>query len=445
VSLRGRLTAMAVVVVGFTLVLAATACYVALRAQLRGQVDRQLRRDAAVVVRLDRRRPNLLAIVPSSLGRRGGGDFIVVLARNGEEVLRRGGPIPAATTDELGVAAGRRAGAVRDATAAGESLRILTEPLARGGAVRIGAPLADVDETLARLRVLLLVLVVLGTGLAALLARIFGRTVIAPVAELSEATGHIARTGDLSRRVDVRGGDEVGRLGGRFNEMLEALQRSQQAQRQLVADASHELRTPVTGLHGNVELLLAHGGVPDPEVLESMRAQSAELGSLIADVIELARDDASPPDAEPVRMDELVADAVARARRHAPGATFETALEPFVLSGSRDRLARAVNNLLDNAAQHSATVEVRLSAAGELRVRDRGDGIAERDLPHVFDRFYRGGGARRRPGSGLGLAIVRQVVEAHGGTVEAANAPGGGALLVASFPAQTFAPDSASS
>jgi len=158
---------------------------------------------------------------------------------------------------------------------------------------------------------------------------------------------------------------------------------------------------------------------------------------LVADLIELARGDEPRRDTEDVRLDELVADAVARARRHAPAVRFESHLAPAVVEGSRDRLARAVNNLLDNAATHSppdGVVEVEAGPRG-VRVRDHGRGVAEADLPHLFDRFYRGASARGRPGSGLGLAIVRQVAEQHGGSVRAANAPGGGAEFVLALPA----------
>jgi two-component system sensor histidine kinase MprB len=134
---------------------------------------------------------------------------------------------------------------------------------------------------------------------------------------------------------------------------------------------------------------------------------------------------------EDVRLDRLVAAAIERARRHAPGVTFETALEPALVQGVPARLDRAVANLLDNAAKWSpagSVIDVRLHD-GELTVRDRGPGIEPGDREQVFDRFFRTDSARGRPGSGLGLAIVRQVVETHGGTVVAEAADGGGTLL----------------
>jgi two-component system sensor histidine kinase MprB len=206
------------------------------------------------------------------------------------------------------------------------------------------------------------------------------------------------------------------------------------AQRQLVADASHELRTPVTSLRTNIEVLL-EGGELDPEdrrrLLADVVEQSEELSALVGDLIELARGDQPGPDTEDVRLDGVVAESLARARRNAPGIHFAAQMEPVLVDGVPERLGRAINNLLDNAARHSppgGTVEVRVGPEG-VRVRDHGVGVAEADLPYVFDRFFRGTNSRGRQGSGLGLAIVRQVTEQHGGSVSVANAPDGGAVF----------------
>jgi two-component system sensor histidine kinase MprB len=227
----------------------------------------------------------------------------------------------------------------------------------------------------------------------------------------------------------------------RFNTMLDTLEGSRRAlddsvhaQRQLVADASHELRTPVTALRTNVEVLLAGGELPADDrrqLLEDVCAETEELGALITDVIELARGDLPLAGVEDVQLDALVAEAVQRARRRRPQIVFADELAPTVVEGVPDRLGRAVDNLLDNAAKYSpagGVVEATLRD-GELIVRDHGPGIPAEDRPHVFDRFYRGATARGRPGSGLGLAIVRQVVETHGGTIAVEEAPGGGALF----------------
>jgi two-component system sensor histidine kinase MprB len=156
------------------------------------------------------------------------------------------------------------------------------------------------------------------------------------------------------------------------------------------------------------------------------------MTTLIAELIDLARGEQHAAEPEEVRLDLLTADAVERARRNRPGVAFTTDLEESVVQGVPATIERAVANLLDNAAKFSppgAGVEVRVHD-GSVTVRDHGPGIEEQDLPYVFDRFYRAPSARGLPGSGLGLAIVRQVAEAHGGTVVAERAEGGGTRVV---------------
>jgi two-component system sensor histidine kinase MprB len=152
-------------------------------------------------------------------------------------------------------------------------------------------------------------------------------------------------------------------------------------------------------------------------------------------VVELARGAKPSGETGDVRVDSIVADAVERTRRRAPQLTVTAQLEPTLVNGDGARIARAVANLLDNAAKWSppeGAVEVELSD-GTLTVRDHGPGFREEDLPFVFDRFHRSPDARSKPGSGLGLAIVRQAAEAHGGFAEAANAVDGGALMRINF------------
>jgi signal transduction histidine kinase len=223
--------------------------------------------------------------------------------------------------------------------------------------------------------------------------------------------------------------------------MLQALQRSLAAQRQLVSDASHELRTPMTSLRVNCELLASAPAMPEPErqeVLNRIVAQVAELSQLMTSVTELARGEAQSGQLGEVPLHDVVAASLDGARRDWPQTAFAADLEPCVVSGQADRLGIAVRNLLDNAAKFGSAggrVEVRLRD-GELTVRDRGPGIAPADLPQVFDRFYRAPAARAVPGSGLGLAIVRQVAERHGGSVEAEAASGEGTLVRLRLPVQ---------
>ncbi|HEX2179046.1 MAG TPA: HAMP domain-containing sensor histidine kinase, partial [Actinomycetota bacterium] len=227
--------------------------------------------------------------------------------------------------------------------------------------------------------------------------------------------------------------------------MLEALDESQQSQRQLVADASHELRTPLTSLRTNIEVLARADELPEDErkeLLADLKVQIQELTVLVGDLTDLARGDEPEAGVEEIRFDHLVERAVRRMRTHFPQVEYVTDLQPSLIRGAPSRLDRAVANLLDNAGKWSrpgGTVEVRVRS-GELTVRDHGPGIDESDLPHIFDRFYRASDARSMPGSGLGLSIVKRVVEGHRGTVSAENPGDGGSLFRLTLPALPFSP-----
>jgi two-component system, OmpR family, sensor histidine kinase MprB len=296
------------------------------------------------------------------------------------------------------------------------------------------------------MRLILVALLLLGIALATLLGRFASRRVLTPITELTETAQLIGETDDLSRRIHVTEDDEVGQMAARFNEMLErlsasrdALDASVTAQRQLVADASHELRTPVTSLRTNIEVLLEDAVIDEEDrkrLLADVVEQSEELTALVADLIEVARGDLPEEAIEDTRLDVLLEEALARARRNNPQVEFTAELAPVAVQGHPERLTRAINNLLDNAAKHNAPgrpVEVTLTPSA-LAVRDHGGGIEPADLPHVFDRFFRGINSRSRQGSGLGLAIVKQVAEQHGGSVVAANAATGGAIFTLRLP-----------
>ncbi len=449
-ALRHRLTLLAAGTVGITVVLVAIVAYAVLRSELRGQVDQALQTQYTQVLRTVRSEgiarargydlptPSLRAGDPSGP--------VQLIAPGGAVIFRTPGADLAVPVDEADRALANGVGGrvvLRDIRSPdGVHLRVLTVAFADGGAIQVARSLANVDDTLGRLQLVLILLCAGGTLLAAFFGRLFGRQVIQPVTELTAAAEHITRTDDLGRRIEVRSDDEVGQMAQRFNAMLDALERSRRAlddsvhsQRQLVADASHELRTPVTSLRTNIEVLLAEDGeLPADDrtrLLEDVRAETEELTALITDVIELARGDEPLQGVDDVRFDDVVAEAVARARRRRPRTTFNAEVEPTVVEGLSERLGRAVDNLLDNAAKHApddTVVDVVLRGA-QLTVRDRGPGIPAAERPHVFDRFFRGSDARGRPGSGLGLAIVRQVAESHGGSIVVEEAPGGGALF----------------
>jgi two-component system sensor histidine kinase MprB len=443
VSLRRRIAVTAAAAVAVAIALGSVVAYVVVRDTLRGQIDASLRlpvaarRTATFEFGLPRQgveaQGEPLTSPPLFVQRISAGDQLIPLTGESQKLG------DAKKVQE--VADGKRPPFFGDTKVNGVHVRYFTARVpGTQDAVQVARPMTEVDGALRKLRMGLGLVSVVGIALAAFLGRFATRHAVRPVTDLTETAEHVARTRDLSRRIEAAGGDELARLAASFNTMLGALEDSQRAQRQLVADASHELRTPLTSLRTNLEVLGSPRQLPEGD-RERLRtdvvAQLAELTELVGDLVELARDSepaGEPP--EPVRFDELVAAAVERAQRHEPGVVFAAELEPCVVNGARGRLDRAVANLLDNAAKWSppgATVDVRLHD-GELTVRDHGPGIAEDDRSHVFDRFYRAAAARGRAGSGLGLAIVRQVADVHEGTVSAETAPGGGALLRFALP-----------
>jgi two-component system, OmpR family, sensor histidine kinase MprB len=341
----------------------------------------------------------------------------------------------------------------RNVNVSGVHMRVLAAPFGTNRAAELALPLSEVDSLLSRLRLILVLVVIGGIALAALLGRLVAGAAVQPLKHLTQTTEHVALTQDLSGRIDPAGEDEIGRLASSFNAMLDALERSMTAldasvdsQRQLVADASHELRTPVTSLRTNIELLQQLGPQMGAEehrrVLDEAVEQLEDLTRLINDLIDLARGEEPSAEVEDVRFDILVEEAAQKTRVRAPSTPLQMDLSPAIVEGVPARLERAVGNLIDNALKYSppeAPVEIALHDK-ELTVRDHGPGIAAEDLPHIFDRFYRGAEARGRPGSGLGLAIVRLLAAQQGGAVTAEPAPGGGTLMRLRLPGLEPAP-----
>jgi two-component system, OmpR family, sensor histidine kinase MprB len=322
-----------------------------------------------------------------------------------------------------------------EGTVADTHVRVYTAQVADGFAIQVARSLAEVDHTLHRLGVYMLLIGLVGVGIAGGLGLVVATAALRPVENLTFVAEEVAATRDLSRRIDVHSQDELGRLASAFNEMLGALDASVKAQRRLVADASHELRTPLSSVRTNIEVLASGKELPAGErekLLADVIGQVEELSALVGDLVEIDRE--RPEEIEDVRLDELVKNAVARAKVRAPKVLFRTQLQESVVRGAPAQLDRAVSNLLDNAAKWSSSVDVGVTDS-EVTVRDHGPGISEEDLPHVFDRFYRAADARHLPGSGLGLAIVRQVAQTHGGEATAENAQDGGAVFRLKLPA----------
>jgi len=445
--LRTRFTvAVAAAVALVTLAITAVA-FVVVRADLQDEVHHELQQQAAVVFRVAHRFHGHIPPrwVPPHSDRFGvTSPYTQVVTESGAVWAPAGDAgLLTGSAAAAQVAAGTRGAYYAEDKLNGVRAMVLTTPLAPGLAVQVAMPLNTVQGEVASVGATLALLSVIGVALAALAGWAVARAGLAPVARLAALAERVTETGDPAGRVDVGRADEVGRLATSFNTMLAALQRSLAAQRQLISDASHELRTPMTSLRVNCELLASAPQMPESErqeVLNRIVAQVAELSQLVTSVTELAQGEVQgetgpgqpqPGQSRDVPLHDVVAASLDGARRDWPRTAFTADLEPCVVTGQADRLGIAVRNLLDNAAKFGSPdgpVEVRLRG-GELTVRDRGPGIAPDDLPQVFDRFYRAPAARAVPGSGLGLSIVRQVAERHGGSVEAQAAPGGGTLV----------------
>ena len=434
-TLKARLTLVAAGVVALVVALASTATYFLMRHELQSQLDGSLHSQAATIQRDPER----------SLqgGEDFGGNLVYVIDNTGTYVNGTPGLHLQVDSRVLGVAAARHHGFYRDidvtSNAHGEvvhyRMRELVAPLpAPFGAVLVVRDMREMNRALDRLQLILLLVALGAIAIAAAAGAIVSGATLAPVRRLTAAAERIAKTGEPSERVPEGGRGELARLGASFNTMLASLEESLETQRRFVADASHELRTPLTSLQTNIDVLRGDLEL-EPEqrrrLLDDLHRESQEMRALIAGLLELARGGARTAKEE-FQLDELVEAGVERARTRFPAIVWESnGLEPTIVDGYRDRMERAVWNLLENAGKWSgegSSVEVSL-AGGELRVRDHGPGFSEEDRPLVFDRFYRSATARAMPGAGLGLAIVREVAEAHGGTVEAENAAGGGALV----------------
>jgi two-component system sensor histidine kinase MprB len=438
-SFRTRIALGSAAAVALAVVLASGLVYVVARSQLRAPIDDALERRAQDIGRGPLgtfETPDghtYLAIRPEFGEARG---YVQAVTEDGDTVLPQFQDVelPVDENVEALVQGERAKWYWTDVDADGTHLRVLTFVYGPGVAVQVARPLTEVDQSLERIGLFLLLIAGCGVAIAAVLGLLVSRAALSPVRRLTETAETVTETGDLSQRIEVTGHDELSRLATSFNTMLAALEESTRAQRQLVADASHELRTPLTSLRTNIEVLASDRALPAEErgrLLSDVVEQLGEMTMLISELIELARAEQQTPEPEEVRLDLAAADALERARRNQPGIDFTADLEESVVEGNPATIERAIGNLLDNAAKWSPPGgEVHLEVRdGSVVVRDRGPGISDEDLPYVFDRFYRARSARGMRGSGLGLAIVRQVAEAHGGDVVAEQAEGGGTRM----------------
>ncbi|WP_246485766.1 sensor histidine kinase [Kribbella qitaiheensis] len=470
-SLHARVTLLAAVAVGLAVAFVSVAAYATVRQQMYRNLDDSLVLRASqaaksgVLTRLD----NLQGVAPEALGL---SDIrLGVYTAEGQRIGAISSVYPPMEEPELAIAQSQEAGVYSLRTVGvrnGEHYRVVAVPaqfcpLLHGcdengnetvpSALVVAQSLTPIDRTLHNLGIVLWAVGLLGVIGAALAGNAIAQSGLRPLARLTGEAERIARTEEL-KPIAVSGSDEISRLALAFNAMLAALARSQDRQRRLVGDAGHELRTPLTSIRTNLDLLAQadkKGGLrPDDrqQLLDDVRAQMDELTNLIGDLTELARDTPQVRNAELIELSNVVEDAVIKVRRRAQSLEWDVQLTPFPVWGDERLLGRAVTNLLDNAAKYSAPDAADRSTGegepagrvsvhlldGVLTVTDSGPGIAEADLPHVFERFYRSSEARSRPGSGLGLAIVKHAAEQHGGMIYARNAPTGGAQFTLWLP-----------
>lgn len=315
-------------------------------------------------------------------------------------------------------------------------------------------------EALNSLRIVLILIGVTGALAAIIAGMAVGSAGVQPIDRLRRAANRVAETGEL-RQIPVESNDELGSLTRSYNAMMRALQVSTEKQRDLVADAGHELKTPLTSLRTNIELLVMASRAENPALSEQDRAdlerdviaQINEMSTLIGDLVDLAREDSMPLTTAEVDLEEVFADSLERVERRRPDVHFDVHLVPWVVVGDEFSLSRAIRNLLDNAAKWSpqgGTVRVWMQpisdansdtpTAVEIRIADSGPGIPEEDRAKVFERFYRSIQSRSMPGSGLGLAIVKQVILRHNGAIIADASDDGGALMRVVLPGKSGSP-----
>lgn len=336
-------------------------------------------------------------------------------------------------------------------TASGQRWRVYVLPFhgaQNTGYIEAVTPLGQLDASIQAFRVTLPIL-----GFTGLLVALVGSWAIAgralrPIANMISTAQTITLSHDLSRRIQAPANhDELERLATTYNKMLASLEAASATQQRFVADASHELRAPLTAIQGNLELLGRHQSLPQTEreeILTEARREADRLSRLVADLLTLARADAGGSVKRcPLDLDAVILDAFHEAHHFAHGQTLKLdPFEPARVEGSEDRLKQLLLILLDNALKYTpptGQVTLGLRSHGrdvEVLVRDTGIGIPPEDVPHVFERFYRADPARGRDpgGTGLGLSIARWIVEQHEGEIRLESQPGEGTTVIVRLP-----------
>jgi len=444
-SLRSRLTVIAATAIAVSVFVSFQVASELMEHKLRDTAVTQLRADARVLATNAQRAGLAQVQLPPYPG---SGRLVRVVLPDGSTRTPAGQPALPPVSEHAGRVAQGASADLLESTDWNDGYRIYTLR-AGGGAVQV-ADLAD-DSPINEFGFGMLLIGLFCVAGGALVGRTVARTGLAPIDRLTAAAVRVAHTRDLDADIPDEGGGEIRRLIRSINDMLAALRDSRRAQRLLAEDAAHELKTPLTSLRLNVELLIRldrrgtlESALPAESrtrLLHDLGAQLAELSTLAAELTEVARGDVSDENTELIDLADVVVAAATRARSRMPDIEVTLDVSSVWVSGRPAALQRAVLNLVDNAGKWSPAdqpVQVRLFAEGAwavLEVDDAGPGIDAADVLRVFDRFYRADSARALPGSGLGLSIVQRVVDAHGGRATVARSARGGALLRVDLPA----------
>jgi heavy metal sensor kinase len=453
-SIRFRLTLWFVLLLAITLAIFCAALYLALRHNLNSTLNDSLESRAEIVaglvVDVDRIDVAELTIPGDPVE---GEEFVRVFDSSGNLVFDNSGENFRPPDDPAAVAAALSGARTRSNLDLGPKLRALTAPIrANGqviGAVEVGLSTDDLHSTLRTLLIIILAAYPLALVIASGGGVLLASRALSPIDGLTRTARRISAE-DLSQRLDMRlPDDELGRLARTFDEMIARLDDAFRRQRQFTADASHELRTPLTAIKGQTEVALQRDRDPAEyrSVLRNVNLEVDRMIRLVSSLLTLARADAQqvPLARESISLGTLLSDAADQVRPVAESKGVTVRLRDggdTELSADQDLLLQLILNLLDNALKHTpsgGSIDVswrKEDGQAKVVVSDEGPGIPSEHLPHIFDRFYRVDKARSRDGGGvgLGLSICRWIAQAHGGSIEADNAPGQGATFTVQLP-----------
>jgi signal transduction histidine kinase len=322
------------------------------------------------------------------------------------------------------------------------------------GVIRVGVPLTDVNQRLNRDLIIFLEMIFATLIVTITISLWLARRLTRPLINMSESAKEIAKSGDISVFVPVERQDEIGEMALSFNQMVGRLREEERLRQEFIANASHELKTPTMAIGSVVEALQA-GAAEDPDLryqfLHSLENLVERQSNLLRDLLDIAKLDGGVEKEwkEEVNVSEIIQVAVEQVRPQAAKRQVtvqnEASTDELVVFGNSIRLQRAIVNLLTNAINHTpvsgtVTVASKVMENGrvELIISDTGSGIDPADLPHIFERFYRGDKARTRTagGTGLGLAITREIIARHHGTIDVDSVPGQGSTFTIRLPAQ---------